>query len=201
VINMAGMGPPPNPNARRRNARPARTALPAEGRKGPAPKWPLLPNLTLRAKLEVAQAVVDDLGERELVDELTHAESRRLSRAAEQVAILTVQIRDVETVELEMWKQLWRLPQAVAWQRLRWNRDVAQYVRWKCLAEWGDLEAGREARQLSDRIGLTPMALLRLQWEIAADETADMRTARATRAPAQQNGSARSRLQVVDETG
>lgn len=198
---MAGMGPPPNPHARRRNARPARTALPAEGRKGAAPKWPLLPNLTLRAKLEVAQAVVDDLGDQARVVELTGPESRRLSRAAEQVAILTVQIRDVETVELEMWKQLWRLPQAVAWQRLRWNRDIAQYVRWKCLAEWGDLDAAREARQLSDRIGLTPMALLRLQWEIVADETAEKRTTRATRAPAQQNGSARSRLQVVDETG
>lgn len=41
---MAGMGPPPNPNARRRNARPGGntpTVLPAEGRSGPAPKWPL----------------------------------------------------------------------------------------------------------------------------------------------------------------
>lgn len=197
---MAGMGPPPNPNARRRNARPARTLLPAEGRKGAAPKWPLLPNLTLRAKLQVAQAVIDDLEERE---ELTAAESRRLTAAQEKVAILTVQIADVETVELEMWKQLWRLPQAVAWQRLKWHRDVAQYVRWKCLAEWGDLDAGREARQWSDRIGLSPMSLLRLQWEIAADETAEQRTARATPAAAaapSTGQSARRRLRVVDET-
>lgn len=39
---MAGMGPPPNPNRRRRNATPNTIKLPAEGRKGRAPKWPLV---------------------------------------------------------------------------------------------------------------------------------------------------------------
>lgn len=34
-------GPAPNPNARRRNARVGVVQLPAEGRQGPAPKWPL----------------------------------------------------------------------------------------------------------------------------------------------------------------
>lgn len=34
-------GPPPNPHARRRNARPGVVRLPAEGRKGKAPAWPL----------------------------------------------------------------------------------------------------------------------------------------------------------------
>lgn len=38
---MAGTGPPPNPNARRRNARPAFRRLPAGGRQGDGPAWPL----------------------------------------------------------------------------------------------------------------------------------------------------------------
>lgn len=38
---MAGNGPAPNPNARRRNARPAFRRLPAAGRRGDPPPWPL----------------------------------------------------------------------------------------------------------------------------------------------------------------
>ena len=38
---MAGNGPPPSPNARRRNARPAFRRLPAAGRRGEPPAWPL----------------------------------------------------------------------------------------------------------------------------------------------------------------
>lgn len=34
-------GPPPNPNARRKNARPSFRRLPAAGREGPPPTWPL----------------------------------------------------------------------------------------------------------------------------------------------------------------
>lgn len=38
---MAGNGPPPSPNARRRNARPAFRRLHATGRPGVPPVWPL----------------------------------------------------------------------------------------------------------------------------------------------------------------
>lgn len=191
---MPGMGPPPNPNARRRNARPARTQLPAEGRKGKTPPWPLPRNLKLTIDLQVAQDTVDALSGQ---DDLTPAEKRKLSRALEQVVFLDHQAQHVEAAELAMWAELWSLPQAVAWERLRYFRDVAQYVRWKVLAEWGDMDAAKEARQLSDRLGLTPMAMLRLQWEIVADETAEQR---ATRKPATKPP-ARRRLKVVDETG
>ncbi|WP_437075203.1 hypothetical protein [Streptomyces sp. enrichment culture] len=44
---------------------------------------------------------------------------------------------------------------------------MAQYVRWKSRAEAGDLDAAKEARQLGDRLGLTPLAMLRLRWKIA----------------------------------
>lgn len=38
---MAGNGPAPSPNARRRNARPAFRRLPASGRQRDTPAWPL----------------------------------------------------------------------------------------------------------------------------------------------------------------
>lgn len=44
---MAGNGPPPNPNARRRNARPAFRRLPATGRRGTVPAWPLSSKATI----------------------------------------------------------------------------------------------------------------------------------------------------------
>ncbi|PBO23035.1 hypothetical protein CLM85_18600, partial [Streptomyces albidoflavus] len=73
-------------------------------------------------------------------------------------------------------------------------REVAQYVRWKVRAELGDLDASKEARQLADRLGLSPLAMLRLRWEIAADEVSEQREVRSTRT----KKSARDRLKVVD---
>lgn len=184
-------GPPPSPNPRRRNVRPAKTQLPAEGRTGPTPPWPLARNLQLLVSLQVAQETVDTLKDR---DDLTPPEKRKLNKALESVVFLGHQTSHVEDAETELWVELWTTPQAVAWQRLRFNREVAQYVRWKIAAEWGDLDAAKEARQLSDRLGLTPMAMLRLQWEIAVDETAEKRT--ETR-QAEVKRSPRSRLKVV----
>lgn len=183
-------GPPPNPNARRRNARPAKVTLPAEGRKGPTPAWPLQRNLQLLISLQVAQATVDEMKDRE---DLSSAEKRKLNKALEQVVFLGHQNDHVEDAELDLWRELWTTPQAVAWERMRYQREVAQYVRWKIAAEWGDIDAAKEARQLSDRLGLTPMAMLRLQWEIAVDETAERRE----ESRPEVKKSPRSRLKVV----
>ncbi|WP_074848216.1 hypothetical protein [Gordonia westfalica] len=49
------------------------------------------------------------------------------------------------------------------WEESHTHREVAQYVRWKVRAEQGDLKAAAEARQLSDRLGLNPLALMRLR--------------------------------------
>lgn len=187
---MAGMGPPPNPNARRRNARPPKVLLPAEGRQGPAPAWPLQRNLQLLISLQVAQATVDELKDRA---DLSGPEKRKLNKALEQVVGLGYQNDHVEDAELELWRELWTTPQAVAWERMRFHREVAQYVRWKIAAEWGDIDAAKEARQLSDRLGLTPLAMLRLQWEIAVDETAERRQ----ESRPEVKKSPRSRLKVV----
>jgi hypothetical protein len=70
--------------------------------------------------------------------------------------------------------ELWSTPQAIIWEESFAHREVAQYVRWKIRGEQGDLKASVEARQLSDRLGLNPLALMRLRTEIEhADEAAD----------------------------
>lgn len=68
----------------------------------------------------------------------------------------------------ELWAALWKTPQAVAWEALGWTRVVARYTRLVLAAEAMDGGAGllAEARQLEDRLGLTPMSMKRLQWEI-----------------------------------
>ena len=79
--------------------------------------------------------------------------------------------------ETEAWAVLWRTPQAAAWAKMQLSRTVARYVRALVKAERPGAAAFllSEVRQLEDRLGLTPMAMLRLRWEIAPDEVADQR--------------------------
>lgn len=118
-------GPTPNPNARRRNARPDWRTLPASGRDGEAPEWPI-------------------------------------GRAPSQAA-------------LALWTDLWKTPQAEAWESLGWTRVVARYTKLVLLSESSKASAHMlgEVRQLEDRLGLTPMAMKRLQWEIEAAPASD----------------------------
>jgi hypothetical protein len=105
------------------------------------------------------------------------------------------------TRQLELWAQLWATPQAVQWERNRWTVDVALYVRWTVLAEQGSLDAGKEARMLSDRLGLTPLAMLRLRWEVVEDELAARRPTTGPRpaaAAATRKAAVRKRVKAVD---
>lgn len=158
-------GPPPkHPSQRvRRNSAPGLTPLPAAGRPGAPPEWPLGEDIVTRAKVEAAEAKVEALESR--MAEGASVESS-LARARERAAILSKVVEIQRDRELALWRELWATPQAVQWERLRWTREVAAYARWKVLAESGDLNAAKEARQLADRLGLTPLALLRLRWEI-----------------------------------
>lgn len=110
-------GPPPSPNARRRNARPEWRRLPAAGRRGDPPTF--------------------ELG--------------RPSKA-----------------EAALWVSLWATPQAVAWEELGWARTVARYCRLVVQAErrGSSTRLLAEVRQLEDRLGLNPLAIRRLAWEI-----------------------------------
>jgi hypothetical protein len=198
---MPGMGPPPkgDDQRRRRNATVAMVRLPAEGRgQKRAPNWPLVPDVVMSARREVIARKVEQLEydrvELEAEGKSVAAVERRLDAAREQLYILDAQLKAQRKLEADLWRDLWRLPQAVQWERLKWTRDVAQYVRHKVLAELGDLDAAKEARQWSDRLGLTPMSMLRLRWEVVADEIAEKRRDRTAARPA----SARARLRVVD---
>lgn len=121
---MAGMGAAPKPGARQPNrglGAAALVKLPAAGRSGPAPDWPL---------------------------------------------------RRPRPREREIWQRLWQTPQAIAWERLGWADAVARYARVLVAAEAVDAAPTMlsEARQLEDRLGLSPLALLRLRWEIVDSE-------------------------------
>lgn len=126
-------GPPPNPNARRRNVRPDATLLPPDGYDGDVPDWPL---------------------------------SGRKKPA-----------------ELSLWTTLWRTPQAAAWAVMGegTTRTIARYCRLSLIAEDPNAPATihGEVRQLEDRLGMTPMSMRRLMWDIAADETAGKREGKA----------------------
>lgn len=129
---MPGMGPPPKPNARQkgRGLERALRTLPAAGRPGPPPPWPL----------------------------------GRATKAEQAV-----------------WVDLWTRPQAVAWEALGVARTVARYCRTLVQAEKPGAPAAvqGEARQLEDRLGLSPMAMLRLRWEIASPDEAVEQSATA----------------------
>lgn len=203
---MAGMGPPPKPDGerRRRNTTTATTRLPAEGRTKRAPNWPLIPDVVLTARRDIAagnvQAAEYKVEEAEAEGKPTGLLESKLTRCREALLILERQLAAQRQLEATLWKALWSTPQSVQWERLGWTRDVAAYVRHKVLGELGEIDDAREARQWSDRLGLTPLALLRLRWEVAEDETAKKRDERE-QTSATGATSARHRLRVVDAAG
>jgi hypothetical protein len=181
TIRMPGPAPKPDGARRRRNPSIAMTKLPAGGREGAPPEWPLIADVVMTARRNLAAAKVEQL-------EYDAAEAegakrgrveRLLDAAMEKLAILDAQLAAQRELEDRLWRDLWATPQAVAWERLGWTRDVAAYVRHKVLGELGHLDEAKEARAWSDRIGLTPMAMLRLRWEVAADELAEKREEKA----------------------
>jgi hypothetical protein len=187
VVNRPAASPDPV----RRNARGFGVRLPAEGRQGDAPRWPLRPDAILAARLEVLRTEQADL-ETALDGCEDPKESNRLryrlGKNVERVALTEAVVNGSVELELELWDEIWHTPQAVAWEKLRWTREVAQYVRWKAKAELGDLDASKEARMLGDRLGLTPRSLQDLRWTIASDEVAEKR---------EEPTSARGRIKAV----
>ena len=95
--------------------------------------------------------------------------------------------------ERELWATIWRTPQAEAWARNGWDRDVALYVRFFTIGETGRLDEAKEARMWSDRLGLNPAAMLKNRWRVTTDEVAEKRTSKTAA-----KTSARRRLKVAD---
>lgn len=175
------------------------TKLPAEGRKGDTPPWPLPPDIRKQAQVERLGELIDELSlDAQGAGREAAAARRKLLNAQERADILAAELEASAEQEGILWAELWHTPQAVAWERLRWTREVALYVRWSVAAQYGDMDAAKEARQWSDRLGLNALALLRLRWEIADDEVADQRTTRTARAAAPTR---RRGLKAVDGAG
>ena len=97
---------------------------------------------------------------------------RRLSAAGRAAEVPAWPLSKPNKRELQLWARLWRAPVSVAWEGLGWNDPVARYVRLLTVAELPKPPGFvlTEVRQLEDRLGLSPMALLRLRWEIVDED-------------------------------
>ena len=117
----AASGPPPDPNSLRQSRavnKDGWSTLPAEGRTGPAPEWPLV---------------------------------------------------SPQDRELDLWEVMWRRPQAVAWERLGQELEVAMFCRKLAEAELpkASVELQKVVRQYLDSLGLSVQGMLRNRWKIA----------------------------------
>ena len=137
-------GPAPNPNSLRQN--PADwTHLPAAGRDGPAPAFPL-------------------------------------DRPAKR--------------ELEVWESEWKRPQAIMWERLRQEIEVAMYVR--SLVDAESPVAKAESRTLVIRLmgelGITVGGLAKNRWIIDVETSEPVRETPSD----DRRGSARQRFRALE---
>lgn len=176
-------GKHPSARTRRNNPKKDFTTLPAKGRRGKTPPWPLDPDLRLASELEFAQDTVASL-QAELDAETDGRKAARLRRQLQAAELRVVMARNQAeqsaAAESSLWAEMWRTPQAFMWEQAHAHRDVAQYVRFKIRAEQGDYRAATEARQWSDRLGLNPLALLRLKVEIEKAAEAEEKTTKRT---------------------
>lgn len=199
---MPGPAPKDPSKRARRNATVAMTALPAGGRKGPTPAWPLIDDLRLTVQKSMIEKTIADLEFLAEDDSLAPAKRARLDQkiAAERVNLEVIEqkIAFLRDLELKLWRKLWHTPQAAAWEHLGWIRDVATYARLSVLGELGDLKSLQEARMWSDRLGLTPMSMLRLRWKVSDDEVGQQRAEREKTAPSGSRGRRRP-LKVVGD--
>lgn len=183
-------GPPPkHPSVRARRNDPKKdfTMLPAGGRSGTVPKWPLQPDPMLLAEREMAEERIT-----EIEDEILETEDgrtltrlrRNLVQAKLAARVAAIRIEQTNAQEAALWNWCWKTPQAVWWEQTFAHREVAQYVYWKIRAEQGSLAAGAESRQQADRLGLNPLALLRLRLEIEKVDEAETTGTRRRSKPA-----------------
>ncbi|CAM5681707.1 MULTISPECIES: hypothetical protein [Streptomyces] len=144
----ARSGPAPDPDALRRERDAGEwTILPADGRDGETPQWPL-----------TEESVRED----------------------------------------ELWERLWRMPQALMWERYGQHLEVALYVRRLAAAEQPDagVNLGTLVRQMADSLGLTTPGMRANRWRIDREAEQGPRPADAS-APAAAPTSARARLRSV----
>lgn len=153
------------------------TTLPAPGTVAiDVPAWPLPEDLRSSNRLRRARKKLDRLERQVKATRLARDKKKlqpEIEAAQDALADLEAEHEMRARLEVDLWAELWSTPQAFIWEQLAWPREVAQYVRWKVRGELGDLEAAKEARMWSDRLGLNPTALLRLRWQIEEVDAAE----------------------------
>lgn len=149
-------GPAPDPDALRRDRPSDRrewVELPAAGRKGRAPVWPLAVEATER--------------------------------------------------ELQLWRRLWRLPQAAAWEAAGDQDAVALYVRTFVEAEAPEATASMRnaVLRMRDALGLSVVGMRANRWRLAKPKPEQTQAGEPVHSPALERrratGSARDRFKVV----
>lgn len=97
--------------------------------------------------------------------------------------------------EKELWNELWKKPQAFAWDFYGMEYQVAIYCRRAVESEVSGSSPGLSqlVKQLGEQLGLTPQAMNALRWKLEAEpeSTAPATEATPTRA------SVKDRLKVV----
>ena len=185
---MPGPAPKhPSVRARRNNPKAGFTSLPASGRSGKAPGWPLPADAKATALYELAQDRIASL----TVEVETEEDGRKkgrlrrtLAQAEQSAAIMKLQIEQQADLEDGLWSLLWATPQAKLWEdSAAFVRTLAQFVRWNVKGEQGDLDAAKEARIRGKEFGLTPLTLMGLKAEIERAEEAEAKGARRRSTP------------------
>lgn len=198
-------GPAPkHPSVRARRNDPRKDFRVVKGLSGEVPKWPLQPDVVMSAMLETQRDRIASM-QVELEDctdgRSRAAVKRRLHKAELECTTLALQIAQAQDAETGLWNELWSYPQAVLWEEMHSHREVAQYVRWKIRAEQGNLDAGKEARMLSDRLGLNPLALQKLRAEVEQADKAEAEGEKRRGATPAKKTTARSRKKPDDPRG
>jgi hypothetical protein len=105
--------------------------------------------------------------------------------------------------EKALWAELWHSPQSTQWNAGTMP-TVALYTSLMVAMLSGQASAWRstEVRHLADRLGLTPVGLTALGWQITDDETYELHTAVADEAPTPPKGGQpvtdiRSRIRAI----
>lgn len=183
---MPGPAPKRPENRARTNATFAMTQLPAGGRTGRAPKWPLGSDTKLETEIGLLK-----LGMKDTEEEIRwlstarerSAARRRLERQKKKVRELEALRSAASKIERTIWSALWKTPQATQWEKRGWYREVALFARHQAKGESGSLDDAKEARMRENLIGLNDMSMLRLRWEIGAPtESGSGRTTAAKKA-------------------
>lgn len=86
--------------------------------------------------------------------------------------------------ELELWARLWETPQAIMWEQLHQELEVAGYVRCLFRAELprSSFNYWTQVRQSADSLGLSVSGMARNRWTVGEVEAEDDAPAKPTSA-------------------